>query len=191
MLRSLFERALESPVASLSLVLLAIGLVIIRSILLRTPGILGTTGAAFLIARAQTKRLQQERPRDADLRAEGGIKIRSLKEHPRFAGSVSAGLQSWSNRLWTPRYILGIFDFTDQGLRWEPGSGYSIVGFSSFVIPWAELQRIVVRRTFKYAGWHTGYVTLEGAFGPPLQAQIGQFEQARKLLDSRGIPIIR
>lgn len=90
-----------------------------------------------------------------------------------------------------PRYILGIFDFTDQGLRWEPGSGYSIVGFSSFVIPWAELQRIVVRRTFKYAGWHAGYVTLEGTFGPPLQAQIGQFEQARKLLDSRGIPIIR
>ena len=117
--------------------------------------------------------------------------IRTVKEQPRIAGSVSAGLQSWSNRLWTPRYILGVFDFTGEGLRWEPGSGYAIVGFASFVIPWVELKRIVLRRTLRFVGLQTGYVILEGAFGPPIQAQIGQFEQAQRVLESRGIPIVR
>lgn len=109
---------------------------------------------------------------------------------------MSQGAQALRRRLWTPRYISGWFDLTANGLRWVPADVHAVVGFKPLLIPWSELGRLVVKRVIPgvhsgYKPSEQGYVILEGAFGPPIEAQFIPFTPVRRALEKRGIRSIR
>jgi hypothetical protein len=109
---------------------------------------------------------------------------------------MSQGAQTLRRRLWPPRYLSGWFDLTVAGLRWVPADVHSAIGFEPLVIPLGELAGLVVKRVIP--GWHSGYkfveqgyVILEGAFGPAIEAQFLPLTPMLRALEKRGIQVAR
>ena len=145
------------------------------------------------------KVVERSRPPDSYLRATGFLRCRTVFGHPRFGAAMAEGAKALKARLWTPRNLAGFFDLTPAGLRWVPADHLGATGFQPFVIPWQELSRVRVRRvipgsrserpSFFRRVTEQAYVTLEGDFGPSIEAQFLPFTPFREELEKRGISI--
>ena len=86
---------------------------------------------------------------------------------------------------------MGAFDFTNDGLRWDPLDGHANFGFNSFFVAWTEIQSVVLKWHLRYYNMDTGNLTLTGTFGPPINIRIDQFGKTRHYFESHGIPIVK
>lgn len=143
---------------------------------------------ALLNPRAIHK-LQKSRPAYSLSRAACKVRTRSVMNHPRYSGSVSTGLANLGKRLWTPAWVDGVVDFTNEGVIWDPYENHLNFGFNPFTIPWREIERVQLKRHWFHGGSNWGYLRICGTFGPPVDLYLHPFSTARPFFDSRRIPI--
>lgn len=142
----------------------------------------------FVVRRNHAK-LQESRPRTSAGRVAAGVRSLSALANPRFAGAVSTGIANLGKRLWTPRLIHGVIDFTPAAIRWDPLEGHLTWGFNAFEIAWSEITRVVVRADMFVLGAEWANVRLEGSFGTPIGFRIDFFDHYREMFESRNIPV--
>lgn len=117
----------------IGLLILAAGLVAQVVLGVRGPAQAGLMIVLVLfVARRNHAKLQESRPPTSARRVVAEVHTLSALPNPRFAGAVSTGIANLGKRLWTPRLIHELIDFTPAHIRWDPLEGHLSWSFDAF-----------------------------------------------------------